>query len=306
MNEISFITNADGSVNADELIKRLEGVNSTMKRAVQDVKEIYLSLGGDDETSKEEQKKDIEHLASTQGIINACTVSGNEVRLPQVQLDKKTYGDIKKTLEKAGGKWTGRKTQAFCFPFNPERIMNDLRAGKKINLQQDFQFFETPDDLADYIVKLAELKQSDKILEPSAGRGAIIKAIKRTSTYSTIDCFEIMPENREILSGLSMINLIGCDFLIECKSKYDKIIANPPFSDNQDMTHVRKMYDSLNSGGRLVAITGQGYVIRSDRKAVEFREWLNSVNAVTIDLEKGKFKKSGTNVATNILIIDKK
>ena len=52
-----------------------------------------------------------------------------------------------------------------------------LKEGKRCNLQQEYQFFETPADVADWLVMLAGgIREDDTVLEPSAGRGALIAA----------------------------------------------------------------------------------------------------------------------------------
>ena len=76
----------------------------------------------------------------------------------------------KRWIEEAGGSWQGGKIQGFTFPFNPERVFSILKEGKRCNLQQDYQFFETPDDVADWLVMLAGgIHEDDTVLEPSAG-----------------------------------------------------------------------------------------------------------------------------------------
>jgi 16S rRNA G1207 methylase RsmC len=105
-------------------------------------------------------------------------------------------------------------------------------------------------------------------------------------------------------SGLKF-ELIGDDFLSHREKKYTKIIANPPFTKNQDIDHLKKMYDCLSEGGRLVCITSEAWVRGSQKKQVEFREWLEDVYAEIIPIEKGTFKESGTMVGGQIVIIDK-
>ena len=46
----------------------------------------------------------------------------------------------------------------------------------------------------------------------------------------------------------------------------------------------------LASGGRLVAIAGEGVFFGQDQKAVAFREWLDTHNATVEKLEGGTFK----------------
>lgn len=58
--------------------------------------------------------------------------------------------------------------------------------------------FETPAEVADWLVMLAGgIHEDDTVLEPSAGRGALIKAIHRACPSVAVACYELMPENRE-------------------------------------------------------------------------------------------------------------
>ena len=60
---------------------------------------------------------------------------------------------------------------------------------------------------------------------------------------------------------------------------------NPPFSNRRDIEHVRHAYELLKPGGRIVAIMGEGSFFGSDKKATEFREWLDSLNGTSEKLE---------------------
>lgn len=72
-------------------------------------------------------------------------------------------------------------------------------------------------------------------------------------------------------------------------SGYDRIIMNPPFSDRRDAQHVQHAYGLLKPGGRLVAIMGEGVFFGQDKKATEFREWLDSVGGTSEKLPDGSF-----------------
>ena len=181
-----------------------------------------------------------------------------------------------------------------------------LKDGKRCNLQQDYQFFETPDDVADWLVMLAGgIHEDDTVLEPSAGRGALIKAIHRACPSVMVECYELMPENREFLHTLDNVILLDEDFTKDSVGSYTKIIANPPFSGNQDIEHVRLMYERLEEGGTLAAITGPHWKIGTEKKCEEFRTWLNSVGGKTFEIGAGKFKESGTTIATIAVVIQK-
>lgn len=245
-------------------------------------------------------------MTTKEEVLKNCTIEGNVLKLPNVQLDRKLYMEVAKALELIGGKWKGGKIFGFVFQTDPSDLLENIANGKKRNLKKEFQFFATPETLANKLVYLADLKQHDTILEPSAGQGAIIKAINEVCDV-VVDCYELMEVNRIVLNKSNLnFNLIGDDFLNHNNSKtYSKIIANPPFTKNQDIDHLRLMYNSLSRGGRLICITSNSWVNGSQKKQVEFAEWLRNINAEILDIEPGTFKESGTNVGGKIVIINK-
>jgi hypothetical protein len=241
-------------------------------------------------------------------VLQQCTVEGNIVKLPSIQLERKLYKDVAKALELIGGKWKGGKIFGFVFPADPTELIAKISEGENVNLKKEFQFFETPSKICDRLIELAEIQLYHTILEPSAGQGAIIKAI--TSKYNIIpDCYEIMETNRMILENRTKDNGIKChvlgnDFLeLAGDKRYDRIIANPPFSKNQDIDHIYQMYKCLKSGGKMVSIASNHWQLSNNKKETEFREWLNDKNADIQEIPVGEFKESGTMIASCIIVI---
>ena len=238
-------------------------------------------------------------------ILQQCVVEGNVVKLPDIQLDRKIYSEVKKSLGLIGGKWKGGKISGFVFITDPTDLLNQVSNGEKRNLKKDFQFFETPCELAEKLVYLADLRPQDTILEPSAGQGAIIRAINKVSDCVP-DCFELMDINTLILNKSDLsFNLIGDDFLKNSGKTYSKIIANPPFTKNQDIDHLKEMYRLLDKGGKLVCITSESWVNSNQKKQIAFKEWLEESEHEIINIKKGVFKESGTMVGGKIIIINK-
>jgi hypothetical protein len=239
-------------------------------------------------------------------VIERSTLTGLILRLPPVQLDRKIYEGVKKKLEGIGGKWKGGKTAGFVFSVDPGERLDAIRNGEKVNLKQDYQFFATSDDYADRMVRHAAPAPYHRILEPSAGDGAIARAICRRLPDVTVDCFELMPENRVKLACNPAVRLIGEDFLAHppC-ANYDRIIANPPFTRNQDIDHIRHMWACLIPGGRLVTLASLHWRLTDQRKHQEFRSWLDKIEAEQYDVELGAFKASGTSVGAVLIVADK-
>jgi hypothetical protein len=245
-------------------------------------------------------------ISTKEEVLQNCKIEGLVVKLPPVQLERKLYQEVAKALELIGGKWKGGKVCGFVFQTHPTDLLEEIANGEKRNIKKEFQFFATPEKLADELVYLADLKNHDTILEPSAGQGAIIKSINKVCDVVP-DCYELMKINAIILIESKLkFNLIGSDFFNHDGKTYSKIIANPPFTKNQDIDHLKEMYECLSRGGRLVCITSESWVNGSQNKQVDFRKWLDKLEAEIIDIEKGSFKESGTMVGGKIIIINKK
>nr|DAP58747.1 MAG TPA: Type I restriction enzyme Methylase [Caudoviricetes sp.] len=299
------IYDENGIVDTELLTAILEWM-SRMSDVTTKVGNALGNLLGIEDDEKKEDKKDEGSKWSVEEILRHCTLENNVLKLPQVQFNKKSYAEAKKWIEEAGGSWMGGKVQGFTFPFNAERVFNILHEGKRCNLQQDFQFFATPPEVADWLVMLAGgVHDDEKVLEPSAGTGAIIDAIHRSCPDVIVDCYELMPENKEILSKKDNIRILGDDFTKCDVAQYDKIIANPPFSKNQDIRHVRRMYECLNPGGVLAAITGPHWEFGSESECKDFRQWLDDNGGKKFEIEEGAFLESGTGTKTIAIVINK-
>lgn len=89
---------------------------------------------------------------------------------------------------------------------------------------------------------------------------------------------------------------------------YDRIIMNPPFEQNQDIQHVRKAYEMLKPGGRIVAIMSEHAFFGKEKEATDFREWLDEhgwseQNPANSFMGNGEVRQTGVN--TRLVIIDK-
>lgn len=237
--------------------------------------------------------------------LSKCKVEGNVVYLPPISEGMlPNYPEVKKALTNAGGKY---KKNSFVFNTDAQPYIDKLISGGTVNLKKEFQFFPTPDDIAAWLVELAEIQRHHTILEPSAGQGAIIDQIHSVLGVGRIYCYELMPENAAILqSKYTNVEFCGNDFLqADTSIKYDRIIANPPFSKNQDIDHIYKMYEVLAEGGRIVTIASNHWITSHNKKEKAFRDWLKEVDADLFEIERGRFKESGTLVGATVIEINK-
>ncbi len=106
-----------------------------------------------------------------------CKVEGNTLFLPNIKEGAlSNYLEVRTALLNAGAKY---KKNTFVFNGDAQSYIDRLTGGEKVNLKKEFQFFATSNKVADLLVKLAEISAEDTILEPSAGDGAIVKAINK-------------------------------------------------------------------------------------------------------------------------------
>lgn len=166
-------------------------------------------------------------------------------------------------------------------------------------------FFPTPKSIVQKMLSEAEIKPDEKVLEPSAGKGNIADEIKENYPDNTLDVVEWNTSLNDLLNEKGH-NVVGNDFL-QTSGVYDKIVMNPPFEKGQDIDHVKHAYDLLSDGGRVVAVMSEGSFSRNDKKAVDFRNWLDRVGGYSEKLPEGSFKQSerSTGVNTRMVVIDK-
>ena len=91
-------------------------------------------------------------MTTKEEVLHNCTVEGTTVKLPNVQLDRKLYQEVAKALELIGGKWKGGKVSGFVFATDPTDLLDQIANGEKRNLKKEFQFFATPEKLADELI----------------------------------------------------------------------------------------------------------------------------------------------------------
>jgi type I restriction-modification system DNA methylase subunit len=238
-------------------------------------------------------------------ILEKSKVDGNKLYLPPGQLDRKLYEAINKVLVCLGGKWD-KKTKSHIFTDDiAEAIDTAMLLGEVddiIEEKKEFQFFRTPNKLAERIVKLAEIEDGHSVLEPSAGDGVIALTVVDEHEI-TPDCCELNPRHREVLKEAGL-KVKGDDFL-EFEGSYDRIVANPPFTRQQDVDHVLHMYEILAKGGILVSVMSPSWQFRENKKSKGFRDFLEKNEAEVIELPEGTFKESGTMIRTCIVKIRK-
>ena len=183
-----------------------------------------------------------------------------------------------------------------------DTIKEQLKRGVQVIVAEEL--FPTPADLAARMVDLAEIEEGHRVLEPSAGMGAILDAIHADAPAADVLAVEINPALAKALESEGLANasasaprVLQADFL-ECDDslgRFDRIVMNPPFGGAADIKHIEHAATMLAPGGRLVAICANG-PRQQQRLRPRCAEWC--------ELPADTFKAAGTSVRTVLLVIE--
>ena len=234
-------------------------------------------------------------------ILEQCEIKGDQLYLPNIQIERKLYLKVNEAIKCLGGKWD-RKAKAHLFSDDiGNAIDNAVLSGEVVDIKKELQYFPTPEPVINQLIELARLESSVDclLLEPSAGEGAIAS---RLMQYGEVDCCEIHKDFHGSLKELGC-NVVGENFLeYRPEWRYNAIIANPPFTRQQDIDHVNHMIDCCC--GRVVSIMSAGVMFRNNHKTVQFRDRIGSLDGRLEMLPEGAFKESGTMVNACVLVVD--
>ncbi len=139
-----------------------------------------------------------------------------------------------------------------------EAMRQSLKTGVQVVTAP--QLFPTPAELAAYMVELAQIETTDRVLEPSAGTGNILRAIGDGPDKTAVEINGACVQRLATL-GVSGLRIHHDDFL-SCTTAdlglYDCIVMNPPFANGADIKHITHALQFLKPGGRFVALCANG------------------------------------------------
>lgn len=166
------------------------------------------------------------------------------------------------------------------------------------------QLFATPPELAAEMVRLAVIQPWHRVLEPSAGTGAIIRALPPVADLLAVEL------NLDLANALERDRtskhhaILQADFL-DCQpgeapdgfelGAFDRIVMNPPFRNGDDIRHIKHALRFLRPGGRMVALCAAG---------PRQREQLEPLCFACNELPAGSFREQGTDVQVALLVFD--
>ena len=248
-------------------------------------------------------------------ILERSTITSSTLTLPQ-QLPRNLYDAVMKVIKNCGGEWK-RGPQCHVFSGDPRTKLGlTLATGVAMDSKITFQFFPTPPELAALVAIRAHVRGCS-VLEPSAGHGALVKACIAEGA-NRVAMVELNPDNLPYLRttatsarGVAETSIHCADFLtltpdnapIGHRCQFERIVMNPPFNKGQDLKHIAHAVTHwLRPGGELVAVM---LPHTNDDISAALGDADDLCSWTTEDIDAGAFKASGTNIRTQLLLLEK-
>lgn len=161
-----------------------------------------------------------------------------------------------------------------------------------------YQLFQTPADIAAQLAELLELKPGARILEPSAGLGRLIDAVKPYEPAEVVavenapDCAaELFRQDRErvTIKQRDFLTLTPADL-----GMFDAVIMNPPFHLRADIRHILHARQFLKPHGKLAALC---------MDTAQRAEQLKPLASKWISLPPKSFQAEGTNINACMILM---
>lgn len=190
-------------------------------------------------------------------------------------------------------------------PTQFDTLRQQLREGVQVVAAP--QLFPTPPELAARMVDLAGIEPGHRVLDPSAGTGHILRAVRTAAHLQGIgkSAVRTAVEIDARLCDRLRTNEAGahvvCGDFLQCSGElgtFDRILMNPPFERAVDIQHIRHALGMLKDGGRLVAICANG-----PRQRATLIPLVEACGGEWMDLAPDTFKESGTGVNTALVIL---
>ncbi len=224
------------------------------------------------------------------------SVADDRIVLPEQHLVH--YAELKRLLETSGGRYNSKGFFSFPDGVLATEVMAQIRQGKALNGKKESQSFFTPEEEAYAVCRDAGPLEGRRVLEPSAGDGALADVARAAGAKVTV--VENYRPNALVLKEKGY-DVIEEDFLSlspDDLGLFDAIVANPPFSNNQDIEHVTHMLKFLKPGGYLSVITSTRWMTGAQKAHREFKSLMDVMGATWEEIDAGAFKASGTMVPT--------
>lgn len=247
-------------------------------------------------------------------VLAEARIEGHNLFLP-AQLSPADYRKVDRVLTAMGGRWD-RRARTHVFPDDPTEIIEAaLTRGATPNTSRKEldAYFATPDPLAQQIASgghsgIPALAPGARVLEPSAGDGALVRAILAANPGVHVTAVEPDRGRAARIAYDPRVSIVVSSFEEFAATTPDRqfatVVMNPPFAlpgqPTVWMDHLHTAFDLLLDGGQLLAVAPANITFRKDHAHREMREFITEHGGFT-DIDPGSFTSSGASVSTVLL-----
>lgn len=162
--------------------------------------------------------------------------------------------------EGKGGKERDRLANAALTEYDRAKAFyfGQQKKTSKTKAQEGTDYFATPEPVGLKMVEWADVRPGERVLEPSAGHGAIARWMPENAERTAIEpSSTLLPRLAMVFDG----KIVDSDFeSLHVNNKFDAIVMNPPFGQGGKtaIEHVAKAATHLRERGRIVALIPTG------------------------------------------------
>lgn len=254
-------------------------------------------------------------------VLRGAAATERSVHLPVgPPLERKVYAEVDRALSRlaGGGRWD-RRERAHVYSHDPREALAALIGGGAIPRpasafdDKRLSYYATPGELARKVAGSLSLRAGARVLEPSAGDGALVAAVRSATPDALVAAVEV-DAGRTALLGRRyagdldpLVTVYGMtrfqDFAErDDGDRFDAVVMNPPFTEVGDpqawAAHFLLAWGLLAEGGQMVAILPASYRYSERQTAQRVREVVQASGGTVEDLPEGTFRGAGTSVRT--------
>ncbi len=247
-------------------------------------------------------------------ILERSRIDGKVLILPTT-MARRDYLQVDRVLQ-ALGACRQRKHGGHVFEGDPATALATVLEVTTFTAAADRnQLIQTPNEYAEWIARLANVKPGQLALEPSAGFGRLVQPlVDRGAVVTAID---VDSASIKVLQRLgNNVTAVCADFVDWVNRKaeiavggdagiYDLVAMHPPSARDQDMLHTMLAWHLLKPGGRLFSICSEAAFHRDSGLSSSFQAWLRNIGADVEPIAKETFLPSGTDLPTRLIVATK-
>jgi hypothetical protein len=251
-------------------------------------------------------------------VLCGAVADHNTIRTPIIT-DRTTYIEVHQVLPRlaGGGHWDTRE-RAFVYQRDPRPDLQTLTGVTVLPppsayRDKEMSYWPTPPELATELVDGLDLPAGARVLEPSAGDGALVRAIRDRYLAVHITAVEPDPVRRTYLRRNGPVGMHVWDGTLEDYAefagpagiRFDAVVMNPPFTlPGQRYAwaqHLALAWDRLLPGGQLRAIVPPSLGYGRQRPIAATRALIEEVGGTFRQAPVGAFRSVGTDIHTLIV-----